>query len=454
MGACPPAVGGVAGTGRRDPEGERPMRRAVLCPLILALALATAVALLAAAAALGDARVESPPSGRVTEAAVRRFYAAANAAILTGDAALEAAVGPGLVDHDPPPGVAPDRAGLARYLAALHATAPGVELVVEDIVAAGDRALAWVTVRGADRGAFLGLPLAVGRPLWGALDAWRVADGRVIERWGAAAPLALLEPLGRVALDAGPADRQVVDLERLAIPPGGRLEAWRPAEARMLYLEAGALAVAVASDSPGPALLVTAMGDGAGRPTAVGPGSSVGLGVGDLLALPPRTAHALRNDAAAPAAVLALTVSRAGAAAAATGRCDAPPSGVPPSCSSDAGAAPAVAARPLAGGRTTMLPAGPRAAAVGRATLAPGAELASAGAVPVLLYVEAGTLALDAGGGDAWVRRGGTGVSGEVAAGVLGAGDGALLRPGAAATQRNAGDGPLVVLVVTIAPAP
>ena len=44
MGACPPADGGVAGTGRRDPEGERPMRRAVLYPLACALALATAIA--------------------------------------------------------------------------------------------------------------------------------------------------------------------------------------------------------------------------------------------------------------------------------------------------------------------------------------------------------------------------------------------------------------------------
>lgn len=428
------------------------MRRAVLYPLVCALALATAVALLGAAAFLGDARVGSPSSGAATEAAVRRFYAAANTAILTGDGAtLAAAVGPDLVDHAPAPGVSPDRTGLVRYLVTLRATAPGAELVVEEVVAAGDRALAWVAVRGADRGGFLGLPPATERPLWGKVDAWRVADGRVVERWGGAERLALLEPLGRVALDAGLPTRPVLELERLVVPPGGVIEAWRPAEARVIYLEAGALTVAVAPDSPGSARIAPAAAGGAGeRQTEVGPGGAGTLRVGDLLALPTLTAYALRNEGAAPAAALVMTLSRAGGAAYATPPCSSADPVRHPSCAAGAG----VTARPLAGRRTTALPAGPLAAAVGRATLAPGAELpVDAADGPALVYAEAGTLGLESDGVEAWIRRGGTGVSGEVAAGALGAGDGALLRLGAAATLRNVGDSPPAVLVLTILPA-
>ena len=163
-------------------------------------------------------------------------------------------------------------------------------------------------------------------------------------------------------------------------------------------------------------------------------------GAGDLLTPPPRTAYALRNGGAAPAAVLALTASPSGRGADAAVRCGPPPPSALPACAPDAGAAPAVVARQLAGGQSTTLSAPRAAVAIGRATLAPRAALAfDAAAGPALLHVEAGTVALE--------------TSDEAATEELGAGDGALLRLGAAATLRNAGGGPLVALVVTILPA-
>ena len=460
MGPWSPTAGGT-----EQPTRGSAMRRSVLLPLICALGLATAVALLAAAETLGGVRSGPLGTGTDTEAAVRRFYAAANETILSGDVtAFEVAVGPDFVDHAPPPGVAPSRAGLERYLLSLHATSPRAEMVVRDVVAAGDRALSWVEVRDAGRGEFLGMPLAAEGPLWGIVDAWRVADGRVVERWGSTERIALLEPLGRVPLDARLPERPVVELERLEIPPGGDLEAWRPAEARLVYVEAGKLTVEIAPDSEGTALLAPAPAEGSkAPPPGVGAGAVETLGAGEFLALPPLTAYVLRNDGAVPAVALATAVSRAGAATHAAGSCGFADSDGSVQClagsagssgpSDRAETAPAVAVWPLAGGRTTALPPGPLAAAVGRATLAPGAGLpVDMKAAAVLVYVEAGTLGLRTDLGRSWVRRGGTGVGREVESGTLGAGDGILLRLGTAASLRNVGDEPLVVVVVNISP--
>ena len=433
------------------------MCRALLYPLVCALSLVTAAALLLAGTTIRTTPpLDSPATTADTEAAVRAFYEAADAAIRTGNLDdFAAAVSPAFVDHAPPPGVAPDRAGLARYLAALHATSPHAEIAVADLVAVGDRALVRVAVRGAVPASFLGLPPEEEPSLWSSGDAWRVAGGRVVERWGDANRLVLREQLGRIDLRSPLPTFQVIALERLSVAPGARLETELPDEARLLYLEAGALAVAVAPGSPGSALLSSAgTADAAGRPTEVGPGGSARLRAGDLLTLQPLTAYALRNDATVPAAALVVAVHRPGAAAYATARCDSGVRGPRPAC--EAGATPTPSTfvgRRLAGGLATALPPGAVAVAVGRAVLAHGADLAvPAAAGPVLLYVEAGTPDLETGVGAAWVGRGGSGQRRAAATESLGAGDGVLLEAGTAAAVRNRGATAATVLVATLLP--
>ncbi len=192
-------------------------------------------------------------------------------------------------------------------------------------------------------------------------------------------------------------------------------------------------------ESPGPALLARAPARGPdGWPMEVGPGAEAMLSPGDLLVLLERTCYAVRNDGGAPTRGLAQT--GAGLAGPAAGVLHARPDGL--------------LVRPLVGGRTTPLPPDPANVALGRATLAPGAAIATHQlAGPVLLHVESGSLGLEIRNGEAWVTRGSRRPSGDIESGRLAAEDGALLRPGTAAALRNVGDGPLVVLVLTITPA-
>jgi predicted ester cyclase len=177
------------------------MRRWLVWPLSILLAVATGAALSDAVAV-----IQAPlPAVVQTQdaAAVRAFYAAANAVLRTGDAsALAAAVPADFVDHADLPGATPDRAGLGRYLAALHDAAPGAQLTVADLTAVGDRALARVVVVGAEEGTFLGVPLAGPVPVWGQVDAFRVGGRRVRERWGEGEGLLGLAALGRLPLGA------------------------------------------------------------------------------------------------------------------------------------------------------------------------------------------------------------------------------------------------------------
>src|SRR4029453_18043725 len=133
--------------------------------------------------------------GRSEVALVRRFYAAANAVLTTGDGFLLAdTVAPDLVEQPARPGSATGRDGLVRALLSLRATFPGLTLVVDDLRAAdGDQVLARVHAAGAGSGAFLGRPVPTSPARWGPLEVWRIADGRLAERWGDPNPVVLLQ---------------------------------------------------------------------------------------------------------------------------------------------------------------------------------------------------------------------------------------------------------------------
>jgi len=375
---------------------------------------------------------------------VRAFYAAANADLRTGDvSALERVVAPDLLDHALPQGLASTRAGLEDDLRALRATYPGLQLQPGPVSGHDGLVAAGVRVAAGGRGAFLGLPLPAPATAWAGSDFFRIAGDQVVERWGEPDGQALFQPWQQTALDLPLAPRQVVSWQRVALAPGASTSGFALLGPEVLYVTGGAPTVAVDASSAVTTLRTPGAAAGAvASPQALPRGRATTLAPGDLLLLPLYVPYTLRNPGIAPAAFLALGSQL-----------------VP----EDTGAA-ALPFLEGAGitvqnlvGASTDVPVGPAVAALGQATLPPGAAIPAHRATgPELFAVESGSLTLAVTARQASVRRAADGavelVRPPAGPATLGAGDGALVAAGAVASLRNDGAEPVTLLVATLRP--
>lgn len=105
-------------------------------------------------------------------------------------------VGADYLNHDPAPGEQPGRAGLAAFVAHMHAGFPDGRFEVERFVVEGDTVVTRWRATGTHHGAFMGIP-ATGRAVnITGVAIHRIADGRIVESWGNWDMLGLLQQLG------------------------------------------------------------------------------------------------------------------------------------------------------------------------------------------------------------------------------------------------------------------
>ncbi|HZQ37547.1 MAG TPA: ester cyclase [Dehalococcoidia bacterium] len=100
------------------------------------------------------------------------------------------------VDHAAPPGTPPGPAAVKRYLADLHAAVPDLQLSVDDLIAEGDKVVARNTWRGTHRGTLWGVPATNRSFAMEGVVVWRIADGKIAERWATIDRLGLFQQLG------------------------------------------------------------------------------------------------------------------------------------------------------------------------------------------------------------------------------------------------------------------
>lgn len=404
------------------------MRRAVLLPLAFGLAALTGVALLGAAHVVTDGTV-TPDRSSANAAVVLRFYDAVNALLQTGSAtALADVLAPDFVDHAGRAGLPPTGQGLVRYLSGLRVAFPVLRLTAEDVVAQSQRVAVRVRVEGADHGTYLGLPVDDGLAPWGALDAFRIEDGRIGEHWGGHDAPVVLEPLVPSPLVAhlrpipvvGASSLLVVRVRRLRLEPGARTEAVAVLDT-VIFVEEGRIGARVAS--PAGVVPGDAVGGVARDPTTAEPET---LNVrGDVLTVPTGATFALRNAGGAPAVVLAMTagLSLFPEVSPSSQPTD-PPTQVPTGSGWDE--------EIVEASQLVPLPAGQLAVAAGRVTLAPGGTFLVGSATGLaLLVVERGTLTVDGG-----AEREASAID--------------VLSLTESTDLRNAGTGPLTLLVVTV----
>lgn len=97
-------------------------------------------------------------------------------------------VDPEIVDHNPLPGQPAGVKGIEYVVSAMRTAQPDLKFTVDDLLAEGDRvAIRW-TLRGTNTGPMLGQPPS-GEPVeMTAIVIFRIADGKIAERWAALGP--------------------------------------------------------------------------------------------------------------------------------------------------------------------------------------------------------------------------------------------------------------------------
>ena len=102
------------------------------------------------------------------------------------------------------PGTPPTKDGVLAFFEMLRTSFPDMQMAVEDVIAAGDKAVARVTLTGTHRGEFAGVPATDKRVEVSLIDIMRFDDaGLICEHWGVADMLSLMQQLG--AVPSGPA---------------------------------------------------------------------------------------------------------------------------------------------------------------------------------------------------------------------------------------------------------
>jgi steroid delta-isomerase-like uncharacterized protein len=91
-----------------------------------------------------------------------------------------------------------DLEGLKSFYSGLWSAFPDLRIVIEDIVAEGDR-VAWrLTATGTHQAAFRGVPATGTRVAFTAQYFFRLDDGRIVERWTNFDRLGVLIQLGAI----------------------------------------------------------------------------------------------------------------------------------------------------------------------------------------------------------------------------------------------------------------
>lgn len=133
-------------------------------------------------------------------ATMRNTYALISAGDLSGFGDL---VADGFVDHEGGAGFPATKAGTLDFFRTLLDAFPDLNMIVEDLLAAADKAVARVRVTGTHQGAFMGIPPTGATVDLQLIDIMRFdGAGQVCEHWGVTDMLTLMQQLGVVPAGA------------------------------------------------------------------------------------------------------------------------------------------------------------------------------------------------------------------------------------------------------------
>ena len=111
--------------------------------------------------------------------------------------AVDRYLDPGFVNHDPPmPGLPPGPEGMRQAGEMFRRAFPDWHSEVRHLIAEGDLVAENFTARGTHRESVMGEPPTGREIVLQGINIFRVADGKIVERWGRLDQLGLLQQLG------------------------------------------------------------------------------------------------------------------------------------------------------------------------------------------------------------------------------------------------------------------
>jgi predicted ester cyclase len=125
----------------------------------------------------------------------RHFEAVVNQANLDN---IEEWVSPDFLDHEAPPGHAHGPASVRYTVDGQRAGFPDWSVTVDDIVAEGDRVVVRNTWRGTHHGVWRDIAPTGRTVTYTGMVMWRLADGKIVERWASIDRLSILRQLGAI----------------------------------------------------------------------------------------------------------------------------------------------------------------------------------------------------------------------------------------------------------------
>src|SRR5262245_58882404 len=115
-------------------------------------------------------------------ATIRRLYDLINVGDIDG---FDRLVADDFAEHEELPGFPPTKAGTTQYFRMLIAAFPDLRMVLQDVIASGDKVVARVRVTGTHKGSFMGISATGKRVDVKLIDIIRFGDdGRAREHWG------------------------------------------------------------------------------------------------------------------------------------------------------------------------------------------------------------------------------------------------------------------------------
>jgi steroid delta-isomerase-like uncharacterized protein len=111
-------------------------------------------------------------------------------------AAIDEFIAPNHVDHTLPPFLPTTPEGTKRAIGIFLTAFPDVHLTIEDMIAEGDKVVTRYTSRGAQKGAFMGIPPSGRQVTVSSIIIARFADGKIVEEWGLDDQIGMLQQLG------------------------------------------------------------------------------------------------------------------------------------------------------------------------------------------------------------------------------------------------------------------